>query len=263
MSLAVLGTDTGVGKTVVSALLLAKYGRPEPARESEKVRDRRGRRAGGREGDKAASGEAFPDLAYWKPVSTGVERDRDAVFIRTRVGDLAVVLEEEYRFQPPVSPHLAARLAGVEIDLGRLEEAWERHRDVPDRALVVEGIGGVLVPLNDRGELLADLIARLHLPVALVARTELGTINHTLLSLEALRSRKIKVAAVVLDGPPSPENLEAIEAFGRVEVAAEVPPLVGGRNPSRAAILTAAQGFDPGGVLGRYLAEERSGDEAR
>lgn len=254
MSLAVVGTDTGVGKTVVSALLLARYGRREEARDTTNRRDRRP--AAAPRGGMESREPAFPDIAYWKPVSTGAERDRDAAFIRTRVGDLALVLEEEYRFNRPVSPHLAARMAGEEIDLARLLTAWERHSSVPDRALVVEGIGGLLVPLNDRGDLLADLIALFKIPAALVARTALGTINHTLLSLEAMRAREIEIAGVILDGSPSPENAEAIQRFGKVEVAAEVPPLVGGENPSRAAILTAAQTFDGRGILGRFLAGE-------
>ena len=241
MSLAIVGTDTGVGKTVVSALLLARCGK------------------GGGASGPAAGAEPFllrtqaPEVAYWKPVSTGVERDRDSVFIATRLADRVKVLEEEYRFTPPVSPHLAARMAGVEIDLDRLEAAWRRHTSVAGRAILLEGIGGVLVPLNDRGDLFADFLARVRIPVAVVARTTLGTINHTLLSLEALRRREIPVAGVILDGPPSAENREAIERFGQVEVVAEATPLLGGLNPSRAAILNGAATFDPLGVLARAL----------
>jgi dethiobiotin synthetase len=254
LGLAVVGTDTGVGKTVVCALLLAKYGRR--AETDSFARDARDRRGPKKKAERPASG---PRLAYWKPVSTGVERDRDALFIRTRAGDLADVIEEEYRFNPPVSPHLAARLVGEEIDLGRIREAWERHSSARDRALVVEGIGGLLVPLNEQGDLLADLLALLGLPAVLVARTTLGTINHTLLALEAMRKRKIVVAGVVMDGPRSPENLEAIERFGAVKVLSEVPPLVGGGNPSRAAIISAADAFDPRGELGLWLSGQAGG----
>jgi malonyl-CoA O-methyltransferase len=89
---------------------------------------------------------------------------------------------------------------------------------------VVEGAGGVLVPLNDT-HLMIDLIAHLKLPVLLVARSTLGTINHSLLSIEALRSRGIALAGVVLNGPEHAENRAAIEHFGKVPVVAQLPQL--------------------------------------
>ncbi len=89
---------------------------------------------------------------------------------------------------------------------------------------MVEGAGGVLVPLNDR-DMMTDLVARLGLPVLVVARSGLGTINHTLLTVEALRHRRLPVLGVVLNGPRHPENRAAIEAFGRVRVLAEFPLL--------------------------------------
>jgi malonyl-CoA O-methyltransferase len=90
------------------------------------------------------------------------------------------------------------------------------------RPLIVEGAGGVLVPLNAEA-LMIDLMKHLALPIVLVARTTLGTINHTLLSLEALRARRLAVAGIVLSGPPDEANRRAIEAFGRVRVVAELP----------------------------------------
>jgi dethiobiotin synthetase len=88
----------------------------------------------------------------------------------------------------------------------------------------VEGAGGVLVPLNDR-EMMIDLMARLALPVIVVARSGLGTINHTLLTLEALAARRLTVAGVVMNGPLDPSNRAAIETYGRVAVIGELPPL--------------------------------------
>ncbi|MBF0342458.1 MAG: dethiobiotin synthase, partial [Magnetococcales bacterium] len=90
------------------------------------------------------------------------------------------------------------------------------------RPVVVEGAGGVLVPLNGRDRM-ADLMVRLALPVVVVARTTLGTINHTLLTLEALRHRKLDVAGVILSGLPNGVNREAIERFGQVAILAEIP----------------------------------------
>jgi malonyl-CoA O-methyltransferase len=97
---------------------------------------------------------------------------------------------------------------------------------VPDtsRALVVEGAGGVLVPLND-SHLMIDLIRAFHFPTLVVARTTLGTINHTLLTLESLRSRGTTVRGVILNGPPHPANRQAIEKYGNVSIIGELPPL--------------------------------------
>ena len=124
--------------------------------------------------------------------------------------------EPAYRLNAALSPHEAAKRDGIAIDLRRI--ALPAHR----RPLIVEGAGGVLVPLNSR-ETMADLIAALGLPVVLVARTTLGTINHTLLSLEALRRRRITVAGVVLNGRPDTANRDAIAAYGDVQVIGELP----------------------------------------
>jgi malonyl-CoA O-methyltransferase len=219
VSLAVVGTDTGVGKTIVSALL-------------------------------AESWAARGPVAYWKPVATGGypgDPDRDAATVARLVGPEVQVLPEVYLFPDPLSPHLAARLAGATIDPARVLADLEQHRRVPGRALVVEGVGGLLVPLTDEGHLLADFLVAARLPCLLVARSTLGTINHTLLSLEALRARDLTIAGVVLDGPPNPENRRAIERLGRVPVVAEVPPLT----LDRAGIAAAARAFDPAGRLWR------------
>jgi dethiobiotin synthetase len=121
----------------------------------------------------------------------------------------------------------------------------------PRRSLIIEGIGGLLVPLTAHGYLFADLVRDMHLPCLLVARSTLGTINHTLLSLEALERRGIKTAGVVLNGPRSPENRAAIERFGRTSVVAEIEPL---RPLGPAAVARAARRFDRRARLGRLLA---------
>ena len=129
MEIVVTGTGTEIGKTVVSAVLLARWM--------------------GRMG-----------VAYWKPVATGAEEGSDSREVASLVGPELRVLEECYRFAPPLSPHLAARLAGVEIEPERIVSAYRRHREsAGNRLLVVEGIGGILVPLTDRGYLLADLLS--------------------------------------------------------------------------------------------------------
>ena len=182
----VTGTDTGVGKTVVSATLCAAL-----------------------------------DAIYWKPVQTGVREgtDRARVLALSRI-DRGRAVPEIYRFAPPVSPHLAARLAGAKIDLRKFALPKIPSAD----NLIVEGAGGVLVPLNDKA-LMIDLMARLNLPILLVARTVLGTINHTLLSLKALRGAKLEVSGVIMVGKKNIENRKAIEKYGEVAVVGWLPPL--------------------------------------
>ena len=131
----------------------------------------------------------------------------------------------------------------------------------PDRNLLIEGAGGLFVPINDDGAMLFDLVVETALPVVLVGRSTLGTINHTLLSLTALRSRNIEIAGVVLNGPKNEENRNAIERWGHVKVIDEVEPLAKGwagfqcaeSELSAKTIAAAAERFDAGGVLGEYL----------
>jgi dethiobiotin synthase len=178
----ITGTDTGVGKTVLSAMLCAAL-----------------------------------DASYWKPIQTGTEVDSDSRSVAELVG-LAPekILPEAYQFAPAVSPHLAARLAGVRIDLAKIK------LPASDAPLIVEGAGGVLVPINER-ELMTDLMRQLGLPVLLATRSSLGTINHTTLSLAALRNAGVEVAGVVMIGAPNVENRAAIEEYGKVRVVGEIP----------------------------------------
>jgi dethiobiotin synthase len=178
----VTGTDTGVGKSWVAAWLTRSW-----------------------------------EADYWKPVQSGTVDGWDADIVRQVAPD-AVIHPSRHGLSAPLSPHVAAQLAGVTI---RLEDF---SLPATDRPLVVEGAGGVLVPLNER-DLMADLMARAGLPVVVTARSGLGTINHSLLTLEALRARGVEAAGVILVGPANPANRAAIERFGRVAVVAELPPL--------------------------------------
>ena len=178
----VTGTDTDVGKTIVSAWLVARLG-----------------------------------ACYWKPVQAGNHPETDSAIVRRLTGvPPDRILPEAYVLPEPIAPHEAARRAGITIDMERL---------VPppcDRPLVVEGAGGLMVPLTDRAYVI-DLATELHLPIILVTRSTLGTINHTLLSLEAIRRRGLTLAGVVVNGPETPHNRAAIERYGQVEVIAEIP----------------------------------------
>ena len=185
----VTGTDTGVGNTVVAAALMHRYRGVGP-------------------------------LRYWKPIQTGIEIDDDTAMVR-RLGACSAeeIFGEGVRLPKPVSPHLAAQWAGQRIGLKELRGLVG---DDDDTTWIVEGAGGLLVPVNET-QTMADWIAYLALPVLVVARSGLGTINHTLLTLEALRTRSLRVAGVMMIGEPNADNRAAIEQYGRVPVVAEMP----------------------------------------
>jgi dethiobiotin synthetase len=178
----VTGTDTDVGKTLVAAWLLTQL-----------------------------------DASYWKPVQAGVMPETDSSVVR-RLAEIEPdrILPEAYVLPEAIAPHEAARRAGIAIDMAKFVPP------VSDRPLVVEGAGGLMVPLTDTAYVI-DLAAELHLPLILVARSTLGTINHTLLSLEAIRRRGLPLAGVLINGPETPHNRAAIERYGQVEVIAEIP----------------------------------------
>ncbi|HEV3333201.1 MAG TPA: dethiobiotin synthase [Bryobacteraceae bacterium] len=182
----VTGTDTNVGKTVTAAAMMHRY------------RD-------------------IVPLRYWKPIQTGIEQDDDTA-------EVARLVECEaaggLRLRDPVSPHLAAQRSGTRIDLETLRAFLPADAD--DARWIVEGAGGVLVPLNEQ-ELMIDFMRAIGLPVVVVARSALGTINHTLLTVEALRARSLCVAGVVMCGERNLDNRAAIEHYGRCRVLGEMP----------------------------------------
>lgn len=154
---------------------------------------------------------------YWKPIQSGTVEGRDADLVKT-VAPNAVIHPSRWELPEPLSPDQAAERAGVRIDLD--DFTLPEH----DGPLVVEGAGGLLVPINDL-TYMADLMYRLGLPLVLVARSGLGTINHTLLSVAEIRRRKLPFEGVILVGPEHRDNKDAIEHFGGVPVVAQLPPL--------------------------------------
>jgi dethiobiotin synthetase len=155
----------------------------------------------------AAGLAAALGATYWKPVQAGLDEGGDGETV-ARLG-VTKVLPEAYRLATPCSPHLAAARDGVTIDPDRLA------LPAVDGPLVVEGAGGVLVPLS--GDLLyADMFARWAAPVVLVARTALGTINHSLLSIEALRSRGVPILGIAFVGEPVEDSEATIARIGGV-----------------------------------------------
>lgn len=155
------------------------------------------------------------NASYWKPVQAGLEDETDsqAVARLTRRPTLA----EAYRLRMPASPHIAAAAEGVTIDTDALQLPAARP-------LVVEGAGGVMVPLNDHC-LFIDLMARWQLPVILCARTALGTINHSLLALAALRARGVPLHGIAFIGAAEPQVEATIIRMGQVRALGRLPHL--------------------------------------
>jgi dethiobiotin synthetase len=180
----VTGTDTGIGKTVFAAALAGNLG-----------------------------------ATYWKPIQAGLleETDSQAVLRLSGLSE-ARVLPEAYRLQTPASPHLAAEIDGISID----PEALALPKT--DGPLVVEGAGGLLVPLT-RAITYIDVMARWRAPVVLCARTTLGTINHTLLSVEALRARGISLLGVAFIGEENIDSERIIVEMGQVRRLGRLPHL--------------------------------------
>lgn len=162
---------------------------------------------------------ALIGASYWKPVQAGLEDGTDSETV-ARLGGLPPerVLPELWRLKTPVSPHLAAEIDGVEIDPDALTP--------PDVAgpLIVEGAGGLFVPLT-RETLMIDVFARWAVPTVLVARTQLGTINHTLLSLAALKARGVPVLGVAFVGEERADSERTVARFSGAKALGRLPPL--------------------------------------
>jgi dethiobiotin synthetase len=157
---------------------------------------------------------------YWKPIQSGLEGETDSEVV-ARLGGLSDdrILPERYRLKTPVSPHQSASIDGVRIDAKELVTP-----DTNGRPLVIEGAGGLMVPL-DPSTLYIDVFARWRFPVVLCARTSLGTINHSLLSIEALRRRDIDILGIAFSGDSHPESERAICEIGRVKRLGRLPRL--------------------------------------
>ena len=196
----VTGTDTGIGKTVFAAGLAG-----------------------------------FLDAYYWKPVQAGTEEETDSE-VACRLSGLPPerILNERWRLTAPASPHLAAELDGCTIDPDALDPpAGLAH------CLVIEGAGGLLVPMT-RNTLQIDVFARWRAPVVLCARTALGTINHSLLSIEALRRRNIPILGITFIGSANLDSETIICDIGGVRRLGRLPWLAGLTSNSLAEAFAAA-----------------------
>jgi dethiobiotin synthetase len=177
----ITGTDTGIGKTLVSAIMTSAL-----------------------------------QATYWKPIQSG-SSDQAVVRELTGLSD-AHFHPTQYAFRASLSPDQAASLENITIDLSTCK--------LPQisKPLIVEGAGGVFVPLNEQ-ECMLDLMKQFAIPVVIVSRGQLGTINHTLLSIEALRRRDIPIHGVVFSGDLNPDNQTAIEKWGKVKTLFHLPNL--------------------------------------
>ena len=173
----VTGTDTGIGKTIFSAGLAQATGAP-----------------------------------YWKPIQSGLEEETDSEVVARLAG--VPIIAEAHRLVTPASPHIAAEIDGVNIDVQTLAP--------PPGDLIVEGAGGALVPVT-RTTLYADLFARWQIPVIVCARTSLGTINHSLLTIEALKSRGIPIHGLAFLGDAVEDSEAIIAKIGGVRRLGRLP----------------------------------------
>ena len=178
----ICGTDTDVGKTIVSSFFVQGL-----------------------------------EAIYWKPIQSGTEEDTDTQTVCKLLNlESNRHLSERYKFKAPVSPHWAAEKESRFIEPNNL--------NLPDldKLIIIETAGGLMVPLN-RNWLQIDQLKVWGAPIILVARTGLGTLNHTLLSLEALKHRNLDVLGIVLNGPPHKDNPKTLEQFGDTKILASLP----------------------------------------
>ena len=178
----ICGTDTDVGKTIVSSFFV--------------------------QGLKGI---------YWKPIQSGTEEGTDTKTVCNLLNlEPDRYIPERYKFKAPVSPHWAA-----EQESGFIEPSNLKLPDL-DELIIIETAGGLMVPIN-RDWLQIDQLKVWGAPIILVARTGLGTLNHTLLSLEALRHRNLVVLGIVLNGPQHKDNPKTLEQFGDTKILASLP----------------------------------------
>jgi len=204
----VTGTDTGIGKTLFSAILT--------------------------QGLKSS---------YWKPVQSGLDEGNTDTQMVEKLSGLSGshFLKERWLLTEPLSPHLSAQIDGVSISLQ--DFGWPDSSQVQNDYLVMEGAGGLYVPLNEKN-LLIELMIQLMAPVIVVCRSTLGTINHSLLTIDALKRHNLPVLGFVLSGEPNPENEKAVSRFSGVPVLGRVPVLKGEITSERLAKVWLDQHFE-------------------
>ena len=178
----VTGIDTGIGKTVVSAILV----------------------------------EAL-NADYWKPIQSGDLHYSDTDKVKELVNEKTTLHPEAYRLNNPLSPHVSAKLDSISISLDSFELPKTNNN------LIVEGAGGLLVPINEDGNYLSDIILKLGMEIILVSKNYLGSINHTLLSIEYLKSKDISIKGIIIVGEKNESSESIITKNTGVKILHRVP----------------------------------------
>jgi dethiobiotin synthetase len=178
----VTGIGTDIGKTVVSAILA----------------------------------EAL-QAHYWKPIQAGDLENSDSIKVRNLCSGAVTILAESFRLTTAVSPHLAAKIDGININLLDLKFPLINGN------LIIEGAGGVMVPINDEGELFIDYIDLIKLPVIVVSRHYLGSINHTLMTIEALKKRGLEILGIIFNGDENIASENIILKITDLPCIAKIP----------------------------------------
>lgn len=193
----ITGIGTGIGKTLISAIL------------TEKLK-----------------------ADYWKPIQSGDLDTSDSITLGNLISNTQTVIHpESYRLTQPLSPHLSAKLDGIEIDLNKI------HMPLTDNNLIIEGAGGLMVPLNEK-ELIIDLIKKLNVEVILVSQNYLGSINHTLLSINLLKQYEIPIKGIIFNGDENLETERYILQYTKTKKLGSVPGL---KNIDKGKVETAGQ----------------------
>lgn len=180
----ITGIGTGIGKTVVSAVLTEKL-----------------------------------NADYWKPIQSGDLEISDSLMIKHLISNKKTTIHPEcYRLGQPLSPHLSAKIDGIQITIDSI--------NIPQitNCLIIEGAGGLMVPLND-DKLILDLIKKLKTKVIVVSQNYLGSINHTLLTLQILKSNNIEIQGLIFNGTANPESENYITNYSNVKVLGKIPKL--------------------------------------
>lgn len=178
----ITGIGTGIGKTLISAIL------------TEKLK-----------------------ADYWKPIQSGDLDTSDSITIDSLISNTQTVIHpESYRLTQPLSPHLSARLDDIEIDLNKI------NMPLTNNDLIIEGAGGLMVPLNEK-ELIIDLIKKLNVEVILISQNYLGSINHTLLSVNLLKQYEIPIKGIIFNGDENVETERYIQQYTRIKKLGSVP----------------------------------------
>jgi len=178
----ITGIGTGIGKTLISAIL------------TEKLK-----------------------ADYWKPIQSGDLDTSDSITLGNLISNTQTVIHpESYRLTHPLSPHLSARLDGIDIDLNKI------NMPLTENNMIIEGAGGLMVPLNEK-ELIIDLIKKLNVEVILVSQNYLGSINHTLLSVNLLKQYEIPIKGIIFNGDENVETERYIQQYTKIKKLGNVP----------------------------------------